>query len=170
MSNYQSIGADDFFKLVKDPNTTPAVLKEVTSDSELAKSVVADNPQLLKYFDEGVRNNDSVVLQAIKEDGTAIEHASNRIKDSKTMGTIAVRQDGNAFKHLSENLRNDPEIAVFADIVPEDLMKQYIGNSLKEKIGNAPVHAWLEGEEAKRNKAKQASPEYLAARASLKTR
>lgn len=168
MTQNQNLGADEFFKLVKNPETSPAVLKEITNDIAIAKSVVSDNPQLLKYFSEGVRDNDSVVLKAIKEDGTSIAHASTRLKDSKTMGMLAVSNDGNAFKYLSENLRNDPEIAVYADVVPEDVLKEYLGADLKKKINGAPVHAWLEGEEVRRNKAKQSSPEYMATRKQLK--
>ena len=59
-------------------------------------------------------DNKEVVLTAVKEDGKALEYASDKLKDDKEVVLTAVKEDGWALQFASEGLKNDKEVVLTA--------------------------------------------------------
>ncbi|WP_064610347.1 DUF4116 domain-containing protein [Streptobacillus moniliformis] len=52
-------------------------------------------------------NNKKEVLKAVKQDGWALEFASEELKNDKEVVMAAVKQNGDALQFASERLRNN---------------------------------------------------------------
>ena len=53
-------------------------------------------------------------LEAIKENGTTLRYAGEKLRDDKTIVSLAMQTNIDAFKYASERLSNDPELATMA--------------------------------------------------------
>ena len=54
-------------------------------------------------------------LAAVKNDGGALEHASDELKADKEVVMAAVKNDGDALEFASDELKTDPEILALMD-------------------------------------------------------
>jgi hypothetical protein len=52
----------------------------------------------------------SIVLEAVKSDGSALEYADESLKKDKSVVLVAVKQDVAALEFADESLKNDPDI------------------------------------------------------------
>ncbi len=59
-------------------------------------------------------NNKNVVLEAVKQNGLALQFASEKLQDDKNVVLEAVKQYGRALRFASENLRDDKDIVMTA--------------------------------------------------------
>ena len=62
-------------------------------------------------------NNKNVVLEAVKQNGLALQFASEKLQDDKNVVLEAVKQNGWALQFASEELRNDKDIQIAAGII-----------------------------------------------------
>jgi tetratricopeptide (TPR) repeat protein len=82
--------------------------------SELAFAIIKQNGKALEYASEVLRNNREVVLAAVKQDGLALTHASVSLTNDREIVLQAVKQNGRALRIVSEALTNDREIVLEA--------------------------------------------------------
>ena len=54
-------------------------------------------------------------LIAVKQDGLALEYASDRLRDNPEIVKIAVKQDGFALEYASDRLQGDIELRKLAN-------------------------------------------------------
>ena len=59
-----------------------------------------------------------IVLEAVKQDGYALEYASAALKDDREIVLEAVKQDGEALKYASAGLRN----GIFGTVLLDQLL------------------------------------------------
>ena len=55
-------------------------------------------------------NDKSFVLEAVKQDGLALEYADESLKKNKSIVLEALKLDGYALKFADESLQKDPDI------------------------------------------------------------
>ena len=55
-------------------------------------------------------NDKSFVLEAVKQDGLALEYADESLQKDKSIVLEAVKQDGVALEYADESLQKDPDI------------------------------------------------------------
>ena len=57
-----------------------------------------------------MKNEKEVVLAAVKQNGDALEYASEGMKNDKKVVLAALAQNGNALQFASEEMQNDKEV------------------------------------------------------------
>jgi len=82
------------------------------------EAVKADAMALVKH--PNLKNDREIVLEAVKQKGTVLEHASEELKNDREIVLEAVKKSGEALQYASEALKNDREIVLEA-------VKQYAG-------------------------------------------
>ena len=83
------------------------VLRE--EDEEIALAFVKKKGESLEYLPE-FQNNKKIVLAAVKQDGWALNYASEELRKDKEVVLEAVRQWGYALRFASPELKEDEEI------------------------------------------------------------
>jgi len=68
----------------------------------------------LKYAPEEIKRNRSIVLEALKNDGLALEFISTEFKNDREIVLVAVKSSGKALEYASNELKNDREIVLEA--------------------------------------------------------
>ena len=63
----------------------------------------------MKFADESIKKNKLIVLQAIKQDGLALEFADNKLKKDHFVALAAVKQNRWALKFVDESIQKDIE-------------------------------------------------------------
>jgi len=82
---------------------------EFRNDWELAYSVVSFDGGAYHCKDciESFRDDYEIVSLAVEQDGFALAHASNRLKDNPTIVSISVNKSGRSFQFASNRLKRD---------------------------------------------------------------
>ena len=62
-----------------------------------------------------MREDREIVLEAVKNDGSALKYASENLKEDREIVLEAVKNDGSALEYASENLKEDREIVLEAE-------------------------------------------------------
>ena len=68
------------------------------------------------------RSSRSEVLEAVKQNGWALQYASAALKDDRQIVLEAVKQDGYALEYASAALKDDREIVL--EVVKQDPVKK----------------------------------------------
>jgi hypothetical protein len=63
------------------------------------------------------KNNKSALIALVKQDGRALQFASEEMKDNKEIVLIAVKKDGYALQFASERLKDDDEVVSEAIVI-----------------------------------------------------
>mmetsp|Transcript_49612 Transcript_49612/g.63595 ORF Transcript_49612/g.63595 Transcript_49612/m.63595 type:complete len:263 (+) Transcript_49612:72-860(+) len=81
------------------------------SDQEIVLSACKQWPHALKFASEELKDNHSFMLLVVglKGGGIALQYASDRMINEKSIVYAAVQTYGNAMKFASEELRDDPD-------------------------------------------------------------
>ncbi|MGR3973108.1 MAG: DUF4116 domain-containing protein, partial [Candidatus Rhabdochlamydia sp.] len=79
-----------------------------------AFTAAKQNGAALEHTGEKLRDDPSVVLIAVQKDGVALQHASDRLKNDRNLVLAAVKQNGNALEHASKRLQDDHDLVVAA--------------------------------------------------------
>jgi serine/threonine protein kinase len=88
--------------------------KELQNDKETIVEAVKQDGWALEFASKELQNNKKVVLQTMKQNGRALEFASKELQNDKEVVLQAVKQDGSALKHASKELQNDKEFVLKA--------------------------------------------------------
>ena len=96
---------------------TPVLMNDayLKSSKPFAEATVQRNGLLLRNFDESVRDDENIVLLAVKQDWFALEHASAALKRDverfrDVVITALIRSRGDAWEFVYLPLRQDPQI------------------------------------------------------------
>jgi histidinol phosphatase-like PHP family hydrolase len=84
------------------------------STKEEVMEAVKQNGSALQYASEELRNDREVVLEAVKTDNYAFEDASDALKADREVVLEVVRKHGHALQWASNELKNDPEVVLEA--------------------------------------------------------
>ena len=79
---------------------------------------VKQDGQALQFADPSLRSNRAVVLEAVKQNGQALEWTDPSLRNDRAVVLEAVRQDGWALEFADPSLRND--CAVVLEAVKQD--------------------------------------------------
>lgn len=83
--------------------------EEDTSDREFIKGGYG-----LRHFSSFLRDDNDVVMAAVKNNGKALKYASDRLRDDYRVVRAAITSNGYAIIHASERLRGDKELVLMA--------------------------------------------------------
>lgn len=148
------------------------MLPEFNDNKDNVLIAVQLNGDSLQFASDRLRNDPEVVLEAIKKEGEYLKHASvelrnnkelvilalnnskqygNRIlnslsdnmKDDKDIIVAAMSGEPSCFSYGSDRLKNDKEF-VLAAITMNNSNCRYIGEELKEEIGNNDPFKYLQ--------------------------
>ena len=87
------------------------------NNKNVVLEVVKQNGLALQFASEKLQDDKNVVLEAIKQDGGALRFAPEELRDDKKVVLEAVKQDGRALRFASEKLCNDKDIQIAAGII-----------------------------------------------------
>ena len=91
-------------------------MKIITNKKEALKAV-KQNGWALEFASDELKNDREVVLEAVKEKGSAgfaLEYASEELKNDRKVVLEAIKEYGGALKYASDELKNDPELRKLA--------------------------------------------------------
>lgn len=92
-------------------------LKYLLNNKEIILNAVSQDGELLRFASDGLKNDNDVVMAAIKRNINSIKYVGNNFKyllDDKKMIEEAINWDGSILNNASERLRNDPELILGA--------------------------------------------------------
>ena len=84
------------------------------NDKEEVLKLVQQDGTALEYASEEVRNNKEVVLNAVQQDGWALEYASEKLRNDKDIVLNAVQRSGLALEFASKELQDNKKIVLVA--------------------------------------------------------
>jgi CxxC motif-containing protein len=83
----------------------------IKQNDEIALEAVNQNGIALQYLSEKFKNNKHFVLTAVKQNGLALEFVSDSLKNNREVVISAVVQSANAFRFVPDKFKNDRKIA-----------------------------------------------------------
>jgi Domain of unknown function (DUF4116) len=99
----------------------------------------AINSNVLDFCkDKSFSNNKDVMLAAVKDDGFAIQFASENLRDDRELAMIAISNKARSLEHLSPRLQNDKDVVLEA-VKKNPAVIQYASQSLQDIAGDDPV-------------------------------
>lgn len=140
------------FILVNFPNEA-SYLPTQLRNPEFIQKLIARKPEILKYLfveqqtpenwkiaiQNGlsirearpvIRNNEVVVLEAVKYNGLELAYASSSMKNNRNIVAKAIEQNWEALQYASDELKNDPEMVALAATQNMEAIK-YASGTLK---------------------------------------
>lgn len=104
LEKFPDLITDAFVK--KDPKNLK-IFNDLQSNVEYAKMAVARNGLTLQYFDEKIKNNESIVLKAVLNKGEALQFAAYKLKNNENIVIAAVRSNPRNIIYASDELVGD---------------------------------------------------------------
>jgi hypothetical protein len=80
------------------------------NDKSVMLECVKNNGCLLSVAVDEIKNDKEVVLEAVKTKGSCLEYASKRLKNDKEVVIRAVKNDWSALEYVSEDLQKDKDV------------------------------------------------------------
>ena len=93
---------------------------------DIVLASVKNNGSALRFASERLKDNYDIVLVAVKNNERALGFASERLKDNYDIVLVAVKNNGRALKFASKKLQEDSELIAEAE-------KQLTGVQQKEE-------------------------------------
>ena len=90
---------------------------------------VKQNGRALQFASAALKDDREIVLEAVKQNGRALEYVSAALKDDREIVLEAVKQNGNALQFASAGLRNGG-------------LREYL-NHLKSNVFNVPKQTFI---------------------------
>jgi hypothetical protein len=87
---------------------------ELSNERELMVQKIQHYPYLLAYADDKYRDDEKLVMVAIKKNGRTLEYASKRLQDNEKLVSEAVSSNGGALAYVSSRLQDDDDIVSIA--------------------------------------------------------
>ena len=82
------------------------------------------------------KNNREIVMEAVKLDAYALQHASDELKSDREIVMEAVRQNRNALRYASEELKSDCVSAAILSETCDDMKKHFISLADPDDTGD----------------------------------
>lgn len=130
---------------VFDSTQVDEYLKYFNNDPEICALIMTKSRKSLKYLNESMKKNKTVVMAAVEIAGCGIMHAHSSLKDDMEIALAALKQSGEAFNFLSERLQQNREICLAAITQDPKLFKlidlalKYDFEFLKEAMQRNPI-------------------------------
>ncbi len=86
----------------------------IPTEREMIVEKIKAYPYLFAYVDGKYKDDEKLVMLAIKKNGRILEYASKRLQDNETLVSEAVRSNGGALAHASKRLKDDDDIVSIA--------------------------------------------------------
>lgn len=83
---------------------------ELQNDKDFVLIAVRQNGLALQFASEELRSDKEVVLEAVNENGFALQFASEELKENKDVVLVAVNENGEVSEIISEELRGDKDV------------------------------------------------------------
>ena len=80
--------------------------KEVKNNEAIVMAAVKQDWKAIQYAGEEMKNNEAVVMAALKQSWQALQYASEAMKNNEAIVMAAMKQDSGALEHASEELKN----------------------------------------------------------------
>ena len=96
-------------------------------------AAVKENGEALEYASNELKKDKEVVLAAVKKHGWALDYASKELQNDRDVVLAAVKENGYALRHASEELKNDEKVVLVAVRKDRDALK-YASDELKNRI------------------------------------
>ncbi len=88
--------------------------QELANNKTFMLQAVKQNGSALKFASEELRNDREFILEAVKQNGYALECASKELQNDSEIVLEAVKQNSYALQFASKELRNDREFIIEA--------------------------------------------------------
>lgn len=103
----------------------------IKDNEEVMMRAVKKDPNLLLYASDRLKGKKELVLAAVQKGGAVLQYASKALQDDRDVVLVAVKQTGWAFPYASPRLKNDKEIALIA-IENVHHMKRHLSEEFKK--------------------------------------
>ena len=108
--------------------------KEQGNDKESVMAAISNDPLLIKYASQNMRDNEEVMSYLAKMNGhLALFRASDRLRDDKKFVKLAVENRGDALEFASTRLQADKEIVSIAMKQNKDFL-MFASDELKDEF------------------------------------
>ena len=87
---------------------------DLDHDRNLVLFLVRQNPRIFGYIAEIFQDDIEIAKTAIEQCGSSLKHASDRLKNDKSLVMLAVNNYGYALEYASTDLKNDPDVVLSA--------------------------------------------------------
>ncbi|EFC38683.1 predicted protein [Naegleria gruberi] len=104
--------------------------KNLRNDRKFILEAVKQNGLALEYANEIMKRDREIVLKAIQENGLALEYANETLKKDREIVLKAVKQNGLALEYVNEIMKKDREI-VLKSVKKNGKPFQYAKDTLK---------------------------------------
>ena len=114
---------------------------EWSSDRALVLEAVKNDGGALEYASQDLKSDREVVLAAVKNFGSVLQYASEDLKSDRVVVLEAVKNDGMALEYASEALRSEREVVLVAvkQTAEYDVNDSYLRSAFKycsKELGN----------------------------------
>ena len=90
------------------------VLSFAPFDEDVCRWAVLGAGSALQYASDALKNDPKIVELAVRNDGLALQYASDTLKNDRKIVEIAVKKHAYALQYASDTLKNDPKIVELA--------------------------------------------------------
>ena len=110
------------------------VPKEFYKDKSIVLEAVKQYGFALEYADESLKKDKSIVLEAVKQNGDALQFADESLKKDRSIVLEAVKQNGYALQFADESLKKDRSIIVAAFKTNGSGIFRFVDKTLKKNL------------------------------------
>jgi hypothetical protein len=87
----------------------------IKKEQHLTKKEILQHIYELQYASsKNLRSNEQIIKAVVAKYGVMLQYASKSLRDNEEIVKLAVNQDGEALKYASKSLRNNEEIVKLA--------------------------------------------------------
>ena len=120
------------------PDALFEILKSFSNETEchnrsVVLNAVRQNGLALEHASEDLQNDSRVLSEAVTQNGDALMFASNILKTNKEVVLAAVRQKGKALEYASDGLKDD-RVVVLAAIEQNEAALEFASNRLQDSM------------------------------------
>lgn len=99
-------------------------------NSDIMLNAIKENCTLLEFASERLKDKESIIQEAIKTNSYVLKYASDRIKDNEEIVLQAIQKEGNALEYASDRLKNSIKI-VSAAVMKNGLALKFASTELR---------------------------------------
>ena len=105
------MASDEFSNMLSSQATSDTIkVAYVATKDEVVRKMVPQNGLVLKYANENLKSDRSIVLAACAQNGLALEHVAESLKADVEVVVAAVLNNGLALEHASESVKAVGEV------------------------------------------------------------
>jgi hypothetical protein len=86
----------------------------IRNNKNIVIKLLKENGLVLEWVSDRLKDDEEVVLEAIKQNCLAIKFASYSVRNNKKIAMIAIKKNGINLSHLSDELKKDKQVVLEA--------------------------------------------------------